>query len=794
MWFFKTYWILWQNARNLNYIKEYNTPLARKLADSKLWTKNFLRNKNVEVPKTLFVLTKHNEVTLELIESLIPPFVIKPNAWFWGKWIIVIDSVDATWNFISNTSEAYSSKKLLEHFLSILDGFFSISWNRDKVMIEKKIILDHEIELLWKYWLPDIRIIVFNMVPIMAMLRIPTSKSWWKANLHSWACWVWIDIWTWKLTYITQFSRIIKSVPWIWDVRGIEIPNWEKILELAVKVQKVTNIWYLWCDIVLDYKDGPLILEINIRPWLEVQVANMAPLQDRLDRVSWIYISSVEKWVRVWRDLFSWDIEEKIKALSWRKIVWKKEYLDFIYEDKSFKYIADIKLWNNHNYIDKDFAIDVLKISDKVLENWSIRLKITLLWERKNLKFIIKELWSVNILLWLNALKWFLIDPFKNEDLLKDIDLHPLKNKAITKTYLEQLLKIDKSLTSIDKKLLILRTITPTNISEEKAKFIKSEWKYIPELKYNDFKVDLDILLDKLNKVEINEIPLSNIYKRKKEELKNKILFFKAFRDNNSKNFTQYSKKLFWNIDKDNLEVSKGKIADIEKIKIEEEFLSFEEIKSYIKKFNHIYWIKVNLRIWDKAARFVMKGDTLIMRKDALVWKKEFRSIIAHEIEWHYLRRLNGKQLKYSIFSSGTASYLEIDEWIAIYNQNRFLSAIDRKYYWIFERYYFLDYALNHSYKKLLHKMEEYYKHDYNKIFTYLLRLKRWTKSFSSDGVFTKDSVYVNWFLKVEEFLKSWWELRELYFWKMSLEDLEEVKDSSFIPMNLTELKVPFFL
>ena len=65
----------------------------------------------------------------------------------------------------------------MEHLGDIIDGFYSLSGSRDKVLVEKKIILNHEVDLLGKYGLPDIRIIVFNMVPIMAMLRVPTEKS-----------------------------------------------------------------------------------------------------------------------------------------------------------------------------------------------------------------------------------------------------------------------------------------------------------------------------------------------------------------------------------------------------------------------------------------------------------------------------------------------------------------------------------------------------------------------------------------------------------------------------------------
>jgi len=44
------------------------------------------------------------------------------------------------------------------------------------------------VQILGTFGLPDIRIICFNMVPVIAMLRIPTELSDGKANLHSGAC------------------------------------------------------------------------------------------------------------------------------------------------------------------------------------------------------------------------------------------------------------------------------------------------------------------------------------------------------------------------------------------------------------------------------------------------------------------------------------------------------------------------------------------------------------------------------------------------------------------------------
>ena len=74
-----------------------------------------------------------------------------------------------------------------------------------------------------------------------------------------------------------------------------------------------------------------------------------------------------------------------------------------------------------------------------------------------------------------------------------------------------------------------------------------------------------------------------------------------------------------------------------------------------------------------------------MVNSDAKVGKKEMRSIIAHEIEGHYLRKLNGRKMPYAMFGRGTAKYIEIDEGIATYNQSRFLTPKDSKYYRMFE-------------------------------------------------------------------------------------------------------------
>lgn len=798
MFWFKDYWLLWQNGRNLTYVKSANFAMARKLADSKLKTKQFLGEQNVAVPKTLAVIKKHEEITDELYASLEAPFVVKPNNWYGWKWILIFDKKDSAGSFITNSGEVYPKERLLLHLNHILDGFFSLSGGRDKVMVEKKIVIAKDVDLLGKYWLPDIRVIVYNMVPVMAMLRVPTAESDGKANLHAGACWVGIDIGTGKLTFITKGSKVVKSIPGIWDVRWIKLPFWDDILTLSVQVQKITWIKYVGCDIVLDENDGPLLLEMNIRPGLWVQIANLTPLKSRLERVEWINVTSVEKWVRLGRDLFSWDIEERIKSMTWKEVLGTREYVTIKKDEKTYKYIANIKVSESQSFIDKGFLEDILKIPAEGVEK--IKLRCEILWKDKTIKFIVKDLWESKLHIGSSSMKWFLVDPYKYKKweipVSKDIAfLADNKNHAITKTYESQLDAIDKALIKIDKKLIILKYLKPTNKDEEFRKFKESEGKYIPKFEYPPFEVNLEVLQEALDVIDIPDIPLGKIYENKKTELQNKIWFLTALKGQNTSDMSLYSKKLFGEIQPMSLEYAKEVIANKKKIKKEEELLGFDEIQALIKKFNHIYSIKTLIKSsTSNTARFVMAGNTLVFKKGIQIGKKEMRSVIAHEIEGHYLRKVNGRNMKLSLFSRGTANYLEVEEWIAIYNQSRFLNDRDQKYYNMFEKYYFMSYALEHSYKKLVSKMLEYYNNDYAVVFANILRMKRWFSDVSKDGCFMKDVVYLNWFLMIKDYVDQWKDLKKLYVWKIHIDDLEQMDEARFLEINFDDVKTPFFL
>lgn len=798
MWPFKNYWILGLNARNLDYIWKYNDKLAKRLRDSKIKTKEFLWNKWVNVARELAIIKDHKALENFDLDSLPLPFVIKPNKWYAGKWIIVFESKDEKWNLISLDGKSYSKKELKDHISDALDGFFSLSWSRDKVIFERKLILDRTIELLWKYGLPDVRVIVFNNIPVVAMMRVPTPESKWKANLALWACGLGIDIWSGRITYMTHHNKEVKSIPGIWDVRGIEIPKWDKILNLAVQVQLITKIGYIGCDIVLDDEVWPVLLEMNARPGLGLQVVNKVPLLARLKKAENIKITSASKWVRVARDLFGWDIEEKIRSISGKKVIWNKEYIEISYGKEVKKVIWEIKTTKESNYIDENFLKNELKFPIEKHKNKLVPLKISILWEDKIIKFFPKELKDSSIILWKSSLEGFLVDPFKynKNDLPIDTKNPMLKerNIVILTWYKEQLLKIDEDIHIIDRRLNLLKILTPKNTTSEKLKFIESKWSYKLNLKYNEIKIDIDESLEIIKKISIPDIPLSSIYLRKKEEVINKLKFLKAFQTQDIENMSKYIWNVYGHIEQKTLEYANNILKTSELEQKENRFLTFDEIKKELDRFNFIYGINLKITQKESWSRFSLKWDSLNVRSTVKIWKKELRPIVAHEIETHYLRRINGRNSEFKIFTRWTAKYIEIEEWLAIYNQNIFLNKTSPKYYVSSRTYRLLDFALNNSYEDFINELIKEYDYNYNKACNFLIRHKRWITDVSKNYIFTKDVVYLNWLLKIQDFIDKWWSISKLYFWKIWIDDLEDIKKSNLININIDNLTLPLFI
>jgi alpha-L-glutamate ligase-like protein len=329
--------ILGMNARNLKYIRPSNRKAAKLLADSKILCKRILKKGGVSVPELIAKIKTVEELEDFDWNQLPSGFALKPNRGFGGEGILVVygKSKKRPDAWIKADGSLVTIEDLKAHIRNILDGSFSLSGTPDFAFFEERLKL---LKLFKPYsfkGIPDIRVIVYNKVPVMAMLRLPTKDSNGKANLQQGAIGVGIDLASGVTTSAVQGkSKMVDYVPGTrLLLSGIRIPFWKDILRLAVRSQEISGLGFLGADIAIDNERGPVILELNARPGLSIQIANLAGLKERLERVKGITIKTLERGVRVGMNLFGGEIEEEVEEISGRKVIGTLEKVKIIGKD-----------------------------------------------------------------------------------------------------------------------------------------------------------------------------------------------------------------------------------------------------------------------------------------------------------------------------------------------------------------------------------------------------------------------------------------------------------------------------
>jgi len=311
---------LTKNERNKVYLRK-NKRSARLIADNKLKTKLILSKAGITVPKLIVRFRNTNDLEKFRWEVLEGNFVIKPASGYGGEGIIIIrrrGKYAGEW--VKMDGGMITTQDLVGHCQEILAGKYSLHNIPDHVIVEERIKIHPMFLSITKAGTPDIRVIIYNKVPVMAMFRIPTDKSGGKANLQQGAIGLGIDLATGITTFgIEGKGTIIKRIydygkKKLRKVNGIKIPMWKEIMETSVKCQEaMPGLGFLGVDVVLDKEKGPAVLEVNARPGLSIQVCNRAGLKNRMDKLEEIEVRSVSHALTLSKYLFGEKFFEKVE-------------------------------------------------------------------------------------------------------------------------------------------------------------------------------------------------------------------------------------------------------------------------------------------------------------------------------------------------------------------------------------------------------------------------------------------------------------------------------------------------
>lgn len=371
--------ILGLNARTNLYSYKYNKKSGKAKAFSKLATKKALLRAKIQVPKLYAKFLGPKKIENFDWSSLPNSFALKPSKGLGGEGIVVVKKKIGHVSWLTTNRKIVTADDLKLHVLDIVEGAYSIGNVPDTAFVEEYVGRHKAFRKYSFRGTPDIRIIVFNSIPVMAMLRLPTKESGGRANLHQGAIGVGIDIATGVTTYAFWHGNYIKLKPGTSrKLNGIKIPFWDKVLTTAVECSRATKLGYVGVDVILHPEKGPMVLELNYQPGLSIQLANKAGLRRRLERVEELDVNSSEHGVRIGKALFATYFSDRVKAEKGVKTISALEEIKIKGSDKrKHKILAKIDTGAWRTSINKSLAQKLgLMTPDNVL--WTKKFKSSL--------------------------------------------------------------------------------------------------------------------------------------------------------------------------------------------------------------------------------------------------------------------------------------------------------------------------------------------------------------------------------------------------------------------------------
>jgi alpha-L-glutamate ligase-like protein len=274
--------VLSMNRRNADFIYRLNKRRDYPVADDKLLAKEAMIAAGVLTSPTLTVFRSFYE--LAKVETRLAPFedfAVKPAHGRAGGGILIVTGREGC-DFITTNGKKLNCDEFRRHLANIIFGIYSLDVE-DAAIVEPRLQPHPFFARLYPHGIADIRVIVVSDQPVLSMIRLPTRESAGRANLHQGAIGLGLDLATGDVVRAWHHHRVIETHP---DTGarlvGLQVPDFEKVIDLARRAAKAVALKYLGVDIVIDRELGALVLEINVRPGLEIQNVTGVPLYSRL--------------------------------------------------------------------------------------------------------------------------------------------------------------------------------------------------------------------------------------------------------------------------------------------------------------------------------------------------------------------------------------------------------------------------------------------------------------------------------------------------------------------------------
>ena len=278
--------IMGLNRRNLELIYRHNPRAGFPVVDDKILTKEALSRAGVPVPRTLRIVDSFlaaRRAVEELQQEA--SFVVKPARGSGGGGVLIVESrPEGGWRTPSGRS--LDREQLLQHLGDILFGVYSLGRADDRALVEQRVVPHPFFREIYARGIADIRVILLKEQPLMSMMRVPTDASDGKANLHQGAMGVSVSLADGRTgPGVYRGQQVTRHPDTDALVSGRVLPFWSQLLEHARAAARAMPLKYVGVDLVIDAALGPLMLEVNARPGLQIQVINDAGLVPAVESI-----------------------------------------------------------------------------------------------------------------------------------------------------------------------------------------------------------------------------------------------------------------------------------------------------------------------------------------------------------------------------------------------------------------------------------------------------------------------------------------------------------------------------
>ncbi|MDR0860287.1 MAG: DUF1704 domain-containing protein [Candidatus Peribacteria bacterium] len=355
----------------------------------------------------------------------------------------------------------------------------------------------------------------------------------------------------------------------------------------------------------------------------------------------------------------------------------------------------------------------------------------------------------------------FLINPQKKQKTTINI----IKPEALIESEEIALHQLDNKIDILHKRLNLTAKLKPQNYLSELDNFLIRKGEYAPTFSYAfpeskklfQRKDELNQLKDTCKNGTLKS-PLVKLFDEKVDELLVRHQLLEAYKKQDYAEIEKGNELLRGGFDANLIALSKEKLATSEHRELLGPVLGFRQVKEKIEKRLsdlEIFDVEIVENSANLSRVSVTMGEEIKINISQGVEfrEKEVEGIIAHEIDTHLLRYVNGKKSGWKIFSSGTGNYLRDEEGLAIWNAKQKLPT-EYESLGIRKKYYLLHEAKNLNFKQLFDLASRVYpQYSLEGRFKVCVRMKKGIMHNGSQVkgiVWGKNKVYLEGYKKLE--------------------------------------------